>query len=193
MNPRRIKGPWKDGYTLDEHTISSVPIGYDEFGHTLFDTKRSDVGERLYQLKYRGDRSQIAPLAKAAQGFVKNWGVMAQLVVPVPPTRVRSFQPVVAVAEQLADLLGVPLDSATIRRTTRARELKGVTDPAQRAELLSNAFRAEGTALRGKHVLLFDDLYRSGATMKAVSQLLANEAGASAVFALALTRTRSIR
>ena len=70
VNPRRIKGPWKNGYTLDEHTISSVPIGYDEYGHTLFDTKRSDIGELLYRLKYRGDRSQIAPLAKAAQGFI---------------------------------------------------------------------------------------------------------------------------
>ena len=33
MNPKRIKGAWTDGYTLDEHTITSEFLGYDEYGH----------------------------------------------------------------------------------------------------------------------------------------------------------------
>jgi competence protein ComFC len=47
--------------------------------------------------------------------------------------------------------------------------------------------------IREKRVLLFDDLFRSGATLNSVSALLTERAGATAVYALTLTRTRSAR
>lgn len=40
-------------------------------------------------------------------------------------------------------------------------------------------------------VLLFDDLYRSGVTMNAVSSLLYEKGGVAHVSALTITRTRS--
>ncbi len=192
MNPERISGLWKDGYTLDVHTISSVPAGHDEYGHQQFDTTRSELGELLYKLKYHTERTAAAPLAKAAADFVKKWGIEIDVVVSVPPTKARSFQPAVAVAEKLASLLGVPLDTGTVKRTKKAQELKGVMDPDKRAELLKDAFRIDGSALNGKNILLFDDLYRSGATMNAVAGLLRQSGGTANIFALALTRTRSI-
>ena len=45
INPRKVFGNWFEGYTLDLHTISSIFLGYDEYGHEVFDTKRSDLGE----------------------------------------------------------------------------------------------------------------------------------------------------
>lgn len=42
----------------------------------------------------------------------------------------------------------------------------------------------------GEDLLLVDDLYRSGATMNAISEALM-AAGAAAVYAFALTRTRT--
>ena len=41
--PMKIPGRWRDGYTLDYHTISSTYLGDDEFGHAQFDSKRSEV------------------------------------------------------------------------------------------------------------------------------------------------------
>lgn len=41
-------------------------------------------------------------------------------------------------------------------------------------------------------MLLFDDLYRSGATLNAVTRVLYEQARCSDVYALALTRTRMI-
>ncbi len=47
--------------------------------------------------------------------------------------------------------------------------------------------------VQGKGVLLFDDLFRSGATMNAITAALYDEGGAGNVFALTITRTRSHR
>ena len=59
--------------------------------------------------------------------------------------------------------------------------------------MLEGAFRADSTVLAGQSVLLFDDLYRSGATMNAVAKALSEEGQAASVHALALTRTRRHR
>ena len=51
INPKQIKGKWTLGYALDVHTVSSIHIGINEKGYDVFKTKRSGVGELLYQLK----------------------------------------------------------------------------------------------------------------------------------------------
>jgi hypothetical protein len=40
MNPRKLLGPWTDGYALDVHTVSSTMIGHNAYGHAVFDTLR---------------------------------------------------------------------------------------------------------------------------------------------------------
>ncbi|MGH9740206.1 MAG: hypothetical protein ACRD4Q_16475 [Candidatus Acidiferrales bacterium] len=48
-NPMRLaSGPWVDGFVLDYHTISSTPTGDPYY---RFDTKRTPLGELLYQTK----------------------------------------------------------------------------------------------------------------------------------------------
>ena len=53
IRPMRIPGRWRDGRALDVHTVSSVYVGDDEFGHARFETRRSAMGDLLYRLKYR--------------------------------------------------------------------------------------------------------------------------------------------
>jgi len=47
-----ILGPWKAGYAFGIHTLKSVYIGDDEYGHPRFQTDRSPIGQSLYNLKY---------------------------------------------------------------------------------------------------------------------------------------------
>ena len=189
MNPKLIKGPWSAGYSLDDHTTSSTFIGYDQQGHPQFDTTRSELGECLYRLKNKNDQAQVATLATQSANFVVDWGIKLDVVIPVPATKHRTLQPTVAVAKALADKLDIAFDGESVKRTAKAKELKGVFDPAERAKLLKGAYRVVGADLAGKSVLLLDDLYRSGATMAGVAELV-KSAGAADVFALALTRTR---
>lgn len=190
-NPLPISGPWHAGFTLDAHTISAEFLGYDLQGRPQFDTTRSEIGEALYQCKYRGERAASQALAAAAAAFVRERQLKVELVVPVPPSKVRSFQPLLEIARQLASDLKIGYDVTSVRKVKETEELKSVDEMAAREAALADAFAVDGTALAGRTVLLFDDLYRSGASMSAVARALTVQGRVAGIVALALTRTRS--
>jgi hypothetical protein len=161
--PRRINGAWREGFALDLHTVSSEPIGYDEYGHLRFNTIRTEVGELHYQLKFKGDGAAVAPLVDALDGYLKAWKPPIDLIIPVPPSTKRATPPVMLLGEALSKRTGVPLADC-IMRARDIPQLKNVTDLDERAKLLEGLHSVDKTATQGKVVLLFDDLYRSGAT-----------------------------
>lgn len=191
MNPLKIPGPWREGYVLDYHTSGSTFLGHDQYGHPIFDTKRTETGELLYRLKYRQDLDVVDSLADLAAEFVRKWSPAIDVIVPVPPTRSRRFQPVIVLAAALGQRLGLPVLDGSVRNTKNTRELKNVFDYSERIGLLEGAHKVAGKSLDGKSPLLFDDLYRSGATLNAVTRLLYDQGRCIDVCVLALTRTRS--
>ena len=192
MNPRRIVGKWISGYALDIHTISSTYMGINEFGHDVFDNKRSELGELLYRMKYYGDRSAASAIVEAAVAFLQRSRNKFDVIVPVPPSGNRSVQPVPILANGIGRALNLPV-AECVSATRPATQLKGIMDPEKRTELLEGLYRVERAHTQGKSVLLFDDLYRSGATMNAITELLMTRGRAEAVRALTITRTRSIQ
>ena len=188
----RISGAWKQGYVLDYHTISSEFIGYNEFGKPMFDTKYTDVGDLLHQLKYKGKADSLEALVNVATAFVRKWLPRVDAIVAVPPTRIRRpSQPVVELAIGLGKNLNLPVHDGFVRNVKNTKELKNVSDYGERIKVLEDAYKVRDQSLAGKSVLLFDDLYRSGATLNAVTKILYDEGQCSTVYALALTRTRT--
>ena len=55
---------------------------------------------------------------------------------------------------------------------------------------LDGAYAVELGTVAGQRILLFDDLFRSGATMSAISNVLYQQGGAKEIYALTVTRTR---
>jgi len=191
FSPLKILGRWQSGFALDYHTISSVPIGYDEFGHLRFDTTRTPIGELLYRLKNGSDTSVVPELVENAAHFVNQWRPGVSALVPIPPSNPnRAVQPVVLVGKPLAERLGLEWVPDAITKVKATPQLKNVADLDERVALLTGAFSTDQEKLKGKAVLLFDDLYRSGATMNSVAETLYDQAQVSAVYALTLTRTR---
>ena len=192
-HPRRLSGFWTAGYVLDLHTTSSILIGHDEFGRAQFDTTYSEVGFLLNRLKYHNDKSALPRLVETAVSFLRLWDTDFSAVVPVPPTRTyRTFQPVLALATEIANTLHLPMLKTALRKTRQMPELKNIYDAEERKQLLTGAFEANAKRIRRQAVLLVDDLYRSGATMNAVAQVLWS-AGAASVYAFAFTQTRTKR
>ena len=57
-------------------------------------------------------------------------------------------------------------------------------------KLLAEAIQAGSDDVRGKCILLVDDLIESGSTLRRAAEVLLKDAGARAVYALVLTRTK---
>ena len=147
------------------------------------------MGELLYRLKYKADQTALTEIADTAEKFLRTWGVVFSIIVPVPPTRVRRIQPLFQVVDELGKRMVVPVTRTSLRKKRQIPELKNVYDLEERRRLLESAFAVNQLEILGRNILVIDDLYRSGATLNAVAETLRNS-GASAVYALALTQTR---
>lgn len=181
------------GLAFDVHTLSSTYLGQNELGYAQWDTTRSEIGELVYQLKYKQDRSKLSTIVTLLD---KVKGVeQFNYIVPIPPTdRARPFQPVNEIALALGKHRGVKVLTDFLAKGAGGQQIKNVNDPAEREKQLRETLHIEATySIAGSSVLLIDDLYRSGATLRVATDLLLNQAKASDVCVLTMTKTRSNR
>ena len=187
-----ILGKWEKGYALDVHTTSSTLISRDADGKPRFRTEHSPMGELVNRLKYHGDRSAAAEIINAAVRFLSPRRANVDVIVPVPPSNERDFQPVYVVADGIGATLRIPV--AHCVSTTRApSQLKGIDTPELRAQAVAGLYTVVAAHVTGKRVLLFDDVFRSGTTMNAITSVLLDDAKVAKVYALTMTHTRSNR
>jgi predicted amidophosphoribosyltransferase len=172
IHPMRIPGRWREGFALDYHTASSVYLGDNEHGHPQFETTYTEVGGMLYRLKSKADVSVVQDLAEAIAQFVSSWQTRLDALIPVPPSQDRSKQPALLVGKAVSDRLGIPFADDWVIKVRETPQLKNVFEFDKRLELLQGAFDVENSKVDGKRVLLLDDLFRSGATMNALTDML---------------------
>lgn len=189
VHPMKIEGRWVSGVALDYHTTSSTPIGPNEAGHMQFDTVRPEIAELLYQLKYKENQAAAQGIVAAAVAFLQPHRTKFDVLVPVPPSSHRSVQPVLLLAQGIGAALNLPVADC-ISATRPTAQLKAVTDPSKRQELVNGLYAVAREQVVGKNVLLFDDLFRSGTTMNAITDVLLQNGGANSVRALTITKTR---
>jgi len=188
----KLKGNWRRGLAFDLHTVESTYLGVDEFGHNRFENTRSEIGELLYQLKYRNDKSATSKIIELLK---KLTGIDTfDVIIPVPSSKKnRRFQPVDEIAKALGQDRGVDVLVGFLEKKS-GQELKEIDSQEERQELLNNAISISGDEdIEGMKVLLLDDLYRSGATLEACADLLYNEADVGDLCVLTMTKTRSKR
>jgi competence protein ComFC len=186
VHPEPIDEPWIEGFVLDRHVISSRPIGY-VGEHMQFETTRSALGELVYQLKYRN--GPLTDIVETAVAFVtERWNSVIDCVVPPPPSLHRTKQPAVLIASGVAAILGVPSLAAATVKASATSQMKNVA-LHERGPLLSTAIHAGTDAVQGRRVLLIDDLWETGSTLRRVAEVL-GQMSATEVRALAMTRTK---
>ena len=88
----------------------------------------------------------------------------------------------------IAAALGVPSLASAAVKATATQQMKNVP-LHERAPLLSAAIQAGSDAVQGRRVLLVDDLWETGSTLRRVAEVL-GQMGATEVRALVMTRTK---
>lgn len=189
----KLEGNWKNGFAFDVHTLSSTYLGVNESGHDQWDNTRSEIGELLYQLKYRSDGTVIQQIVKLLD---KITGIETMdYIIPVPSSnQLRRLQPVIEIARSLGSHRNVAVIEDVLCKKAGGPELKNVTDIKERERLLEERlYLQQSDGIKGRNILLIDDLYRSGATLRAATRLLYERAEVQNVYVLTMTKTRSNR
>ncbi|HLG34296.1 MAG TPA: ComF family protein [Bacteroidia bacterium] len=193
---------------MDLHTVSSKKLFKDVITKEIidgkekeiirqveagWDTKYTDIGEHLNKLKYWGERNHVQIIAREAANFINakaQWQI--HKIIPMPPSdATRYFQPVYELAKAIGIICNLEVDFITLKKLKSTSQLKDIESPEQRKEILKDAFDIQQNVLTGKNVLLFDDLYRSGETLNAASDMIKNKGNAANIYVLTITKTRS--
>lgn len=116
----------------------------------------------------------------------------ADVVVPVPLHRLRErqrgFNQASIIARPVARRFGLRLDERVLTRTKPTERHRAGMDASDRAHSVERAFEVARPALiEGASVLLVDDVYTTGSTIRAASQALI-DAGARRVNVLTVAR-----
>lgn len=193
INLQKIYGRWGTGFALDLHTTSSTYLGIDEFGHERFDNVHSPIGDLLRRLKYKSDRNAASEIIETAQNFLQPYATKFDIIIPVPPSTRRSLQPVILLAAGIGSTLSLPIVDCIKTTRPTPKQLKDVQDAEERKKLLDGLYTVDAQLTEGKRILLFDDLFRSGATMNAITDVLMETGKAQNVHAFTITRTRRNR
>ncbi len=192
VDPIRLAGEWREGYALDLHTSKALFLGYNQYDRPEFDTTYTSIGKLLHDLKYSNDRTAVAPIVETAVAILKQWKWDVDLMIPVPPSdESRASKPVISLASGIAEQMGLELCGDCITKGKKTDQIKSVEDYSQRVKLMKGAFTVTPSKVKGRKILLFDDLYRSGATLNEITAVLYKEGKVKDVYVLTITKTRS--
>lgn len=184
----KIKCNFFDGYAIELHTIKST---LNDNGS--FDTLRSALGEHMYKLKYNFDKSSIEPIAQRCSTVLKEYFSDIDIIIPSPPSNLnRPFQPVYELASRISELTKIPVDLGFVKKLP-TEQIKSLSDQESRNIVLERAISIKDKKYKGKNILLFDDLFRSGDTLNVIAKKLKYDGEVNNIKALCVTKTRTKR
>jgi competence protein ComFC len=146
----------------------------------------------VHHLKYKRD---IILADTLAQMFYQVWQtgiVPGDLVIPIPLSakrlRERGYNQAGLLARGFAELARLPYAPAGAARMRHTASQVGLS-AAKRRENVAGAFKADPRRVRGRSIILVDDVCTTGATLEACAEAL-RAAGAAQVWGFTLSRTR---
>ena len=187
INPIRLVGAWTEGYALDHHILSSTYMGEDVYGHPLFDTTRTKLGEMLFQFKYRYKHDQLDSIMEEIIPFLDEWEALknVDVVISVPPSKTRLYQPAEELGKAVALYIGKHYYNDVLVKSSniQSKDLSG--DKAS----MTGVFHLAKLAKRTYNVLIVDDLYSTGKSLKECVHALRTDKMVKDIYVLTITKT----
>lgn len=142
----------------------------------IYHMPHSDSAHPVYQLKYMKKPDVGVGLGVVMGKVMKDAGLLDDVdaLLPMPLTRKRQFRrgynQSYMIALGLHDVTGLPVLTKAVRRTV-FNGSQTQKDRLGRAENVEHAFQlVKGEELRGRHVLIIDDVVTTGATAVALAK-----------------------
>ena len=149
------------------------------------------IRDAVHRLKYNNLRDISGLLSEFMARYLEKYPLNFDILVPVPlhPKRLkeRGYNQSALLAAKLSELTGAPLVEGSLERTKNSIPQVKTESAAERRANVQGIFKMETSALRGKNVLLIDDVCTSGATLNECATAL-KQGGSASVWGLTLAR-----
>ncbi|MBE5785229.1 MAG: ComF family protein [Clostridiales bacterium] len=144
--------------------------------------------DAVHRLKY-GDARYVAPFLASYIEIPPEWEIDVIVPIPLHWRRLwkRGYNQSALLAESLSGRFGIPVAEKLLRRV-RYTKTQTALGAAQRTKNIRGAFSASGS-VKGKRILLVDDVCTTGATLSTAAKALL-DAGAAVVYACAACETK---
>lgn len=156
---------------------------------------RGSLREVLHRFKYGGRSSLARPLAQMLTAPGKHLSQLHKIdcIIPVPlhPKRLRQrgFNQASLLARRLGSALKIPVNYGSLKRYRWTEPQTGLSR-RQRAANVKGAFSLKAAErVRGKGILLVDDVLTTGETVNQCVRVLKKDGGAKEVVVLTVART----
>ncbi len=141
-------------------------------------------------MKYRRNIGFGEAIALQMAEFVRSLRWPIDMLIPVPlgkkRLKERGYNQVALVARPLAYQLGLPYEPGALVKARDTRSQVGLTI-SQRSENVQDAYQADSQVVKGKNVLILDDVATTGSTISACTTAFLS-AGAQEVYGLTIAR-----
>lgn len=146
---------------------------------SLYYFESSGTIERmLYALKYQGNKTVGVFFGRKLAATIAANSMHFDGIVGVPlhlkKKRKRGYNQVDIIGETAAAVLAIPYYNSALTRTKNTPPLSKIKE--ERAVVLATAFAVKEVLSAGKHYLLLDDIFTTGATLNACAKVLLEEA-----------------
>ena len=149
------------------------------------------VRRAVHDLKYRSIKSLSDPLAALMANYLQGNKVPGDTFIAVPlhsrRLRQRGYNQSALLAGKLSKLTAMPICEAGLLRVKDSLPQARTINVDERRKNVKSAFSCQGSELKGKSLILIDDVCTSGATLEACAVAL-KKAGAVSVWGFTLAR-----
>ncbi|MGV8145786.1 MAG: ComF family protein [Alkaliphilus sp.] len=172
-------------YLDNEHLSDSIRV----FAITEYN---STIKKLIYKFKYNSQTYLAREMANIMARFLEDESLLFDAIVPVPlfdaKKRKRGFNQSELLSKYVSEDIKIDYLNNAIVRTKNTAIMHNLTK-RERRENVRGAFSViDSLPLLNKHILLIDDIYTTGATIKECSKIIL-DAGAKKVTAMTFARS----
>lgn len=148
--------------------------------------------DAIHSFKFSGRKDVGKCLVQLVRAKMDTFSARFDCIVPVPVTerrlKERGFNQSFIIAEEISGITGRPVYHAVLEKAKETKDQYTLSRDERKRNIKGAFSLRSEDALRGKRVLLIDDLYTTGQTAREASRMLA-KGKAKAVLFFALART----
>ena len=145
----------------------------------------------VHELKYHSIKAMAVYLATLMADYMRENQVPGETLIPVPlhskRLRQRGYNQSVLLARKLGRLTSMPVMEGSLRRVKDSLPQARTTTVEERRKNVEKAFDCRQADLKGKSLILIDDVCTSGATLESCAEAL-KAAGAVSVWGFTVAR-----